>query len=74
MVGSLSVATTAVSWAKVAVVDPGEVGRYAVYIAGIHFQHRNSRKLAIESLAHDSGRTLICAEYGYPKGSPNTNS
>jgi hypothetical protein len=28
----------------------------------------------IESLAHDSGRTLVCAEYGYPKGSPNTNS
>jgi hypothetical protein len=27
-----------------------------------------------ESLAHDSGRTLVCAEYGYPKGSPNTNS
>jgi hypothetical protein len=20
-----------------------------------------------------SGRTLVCAEYGYPKGSPNTN-
>jgi hypothetical protein len=30
--------------------------------------------LPIESLAHDSGRTLVCAEYGYPKGSPNTNS
>jgi hypothetical protein len=28
----------------------------------------------IESLAHDSGRTLVRAEYGYPKGSPNTNS
>jgi hypothetical protein len=28
----------------------------------------------MESLAHDSGRTLLCAEYGYPKGSPNTNS
>jgi hypothetical protein len=28
----------------------------------------------IESLAHDSGRTLVCAEYGYPKGSPNTSS
>jgi hypothetical protein len=22
----------------------------------------------IESLAHDSGRTLVCAEYGYPNG------
>jgi hypothetical protein len=31
MVGSLSVATTAVSSAKVDVVDPGEVGRSAVY-------------------------------------------
>jgi hypothetical protein len=29
---------------------------------------------SIESLAHDSGRTLVRAEYGYPKGSPNTNS
>jgi hypothetical protein len=27
-----------------------------------------------ESLAHDSGRTLVRAEYGYQKGSPNTNS
>jgi hypothetical protein len=31
MVGSCSVATTAVSSAKVAVVDPGEVDRSAVY-------------------------------------------
>jgi hypothetical protein len=31
MAGSLSVATTAVSLAKVAVVDSGEVGRSAVY-------------------------------------------
>jgi hypothetical protein len=31
MAGSLSVATTAVSSAKVAVVDCGEVGRSAVY-------------------------------------------
>jgi hypothetical protein len=37
-------------------------------------QHRNSRTLAIESLAHDSGRTLVYAEYVYPKGSPDTNS
>jgi hypothetical protein len=39
-----------------------------------HFQHRNSRTFAIESLAHDSGSTVVCAECGYPKGSPNTNS
>jgi hypothetical protein len=32
MAGSLSVASTAVSSAKVAVVDSGEVGRSAVYI------------------------------------------
>jgi hypothetical protein len=24
----------------------------------------------MESLSHDSGRTLVRAEYGYPKGSP----
>jgi hypothetical protein len=24
-----------------------------------------------EDLEHDSGRTLVRAEYGYPKGSPN---
>jgi hypothetical protein len=30
--------------------------------------------LPIENLANDSGRTLVCAECGYPKGSPNTNS
>jgi hypothetical protein len=41
---------------------------------GFHFQDNNSRTFPIESLAHDSGRTLVCAEYGYPKGSPNTNS
>jgi hypothetical protein len=41
---------------------------------GFHFQHRDLRTLRIESLAYDSGRTLVCAEYGYPKGSPNTNS
>jgi hypothetical protein len=41
---------------------------------GFHFHHRNSITFPIESLAHDSGRTLVCAEYGYPKGSPNTNS
>jgi hypothetical protein len=34
----------------------------------------NSGKFPIRSLAHDSARTLVCAEYGYPNGSPNTNS
>jgi hypothetical protein len=28
----------------------------------------------IERSARDSGRALVLAEYGYPKGSPNTNS
>jgi hypothetical protein len=37
---------------------------------GFHFQQRNPRMLPIESLAHDSGHTLVCAKYGYPKGSP----
>jgi hypothetical protein len=41
---------------------------------GFHFQHRNSTTFPIESLAHDSGLTSVCAEYGYLKGSPNTNS
>jgi hypothetical protein len=41
---------------------------------GFHFQQRNSRTFPIESLAHDSGRNLVRAEYGYPKGSPDTNS
>jgi hypothetical protein len=36
--------------------------------------HRNSGTFPVESLAHDSGRTLVRAEYGYPKGPPNTNS
>jgi hypothetical protein len=41
---------------------------------GFHFRCRNSRMFPIESLAHDSGCTLVCAEYCYLKGSPNTNS
>jgi hypothetical protein len=41
---------------------------------GFHFQHRYSRTYPIESLAHDNGRTLVRAEYGYPKGFQNTNS
>jgi hypothetical protein len=27
-----------------------------------------------QTFAHDSGRTMVRAEYGFPKGSPNTNS
>jgi hypothetical protein len=38
------------------------------------FQHKNSRTFPVEDLEHDSGRTLVSAEYGYPKGSPDTNS
>jgi hypothetical protein len=43
-------------------------------VYSFHFQHRNTRTLPTESFAHDSGPTLVCAEYSYPKGSPNTNS
>jgi hypothetical protein len=32
------------------------------------FQRRNLRILLVESFEHDSGRTLVHAEYGYPKG------
>jgi hypothetical protein len=41
---------------------------------GFHFQHRNFRTFPVEDLAHDTGRTLVRAEYGYQKESPNTNS
>jgi membrane-bound lytic murein transglycosylase MltF len=27
----------------------------------------------VEDLSLDSGRTIVRTEYGYPKGSPNTN-
>jgi hypothetical protein len=33
-----------------------------------------SRTFPNERLVQDSGRTLVCAEYGYPKESPNTNN
>jgi hypothetical protein len=39
-----------------------------------HIQHRNFVTFAVEDLSHDSGRALVRVEYGYPKGSPNTNS
>jgi hypothetical protein len=48
--------------------------RNTTLVYGFHFQHRHSRMFPIESLVHDNGRTLVCVEYGYPKGSPNTNS
>jgi hypothetical protein len=41
---------------------------------GFHFQHRNSGKFPVKGLTHDNGCTLVCAKYGYLKGSPNTNS
>jgi hypothetical protein len=41
---------------------------YSLY--GLHFQHRNRGTLPAESVAHDSGRNLVRAEYGHPKGSP----
>jgi hypothetical protein len=36
--------------------------------------NRNCRTSPIESLAHDSGRIFVRAEFGYPNGSPNINS
>jgi hypothetical protein len=36
-----------------------------------HFQHRNSRMFPVKNLEHDSGCTLVCANYCYPKGSPS---
>jgi hypothetical protein len=41
---------------------------------GSHFKHRTPRTFPIQSFVHDCRRTLVHAEYGYPKGSPNTNS
>jgi hypothetical protein len=35
---------------------------------GFHFQHRNSGTFPVKDFAHDSGRTLVHAEYGYRKG------
>jgi hypothetical protein len=39
-----------------------------------YFQHRNSGTFPVESHDHVSGRNLVCAEYGYLKGAPDTNS
>jgi hypothetical protein len=35
---------------------------------------RNHQWYSIFFFCFDSGRTSVCAEYGYPKGSPDTNS
>jgi hypothetical protein len=36
--------------------------------------HKPTHILIYQSFAHESGLTLVCAEYGYLKGSPSTNS
>jgi hypothetical protein len=36
--------------------------------------HRDFGTFPVEDLAHHCGRTLVHAEYGYPKESRNTNS
>jgi hypothetical protein len=41
---------------------------------GCPIQQRNFVTFTVEDPAHYSERTLVRAEYGYPKGSPNTNS
>jgi hypothetical protein len=41
---------------------------------GVHSKHRNPRTLPIQSFPQDCRRTLVRAEYGYPKGYTNTNS
>jgi hypothetical protein len=40
----------------------------------IHVQHRNTRMLPVEGSVHDTGRTMVCAEYGNTEGSPNPKS
>jgi hypothetical protein len=61
-------------WSKLHIVRFNLDLRNATLGYGFHFQQINFRTLPIESSAHDSERTLVCTEYGYPKGSPNTNS
>jgi hypothetical protein len=41
---------------------------------GFRFQHRNTRTVPIDSFAHESGRNMVRAEYGYPKGFPNKSA
>jgi hypothetical protein len=58
-------------------LDEDNIASFNIYII-----HRGGPKenvlcngtLPIQSFAYDSGCTLVRAEYGYPKGSPNTNS
>jgi hypothetical protein len=33
---------------------------------GFHIKHRDPGALPIEGPAHDSGRTVVCAEHSYP--------
>jgi hypothetical protein len=39
-----------------------------------HIQNIHPGTFPFESFTHDSGRILVRAEFGYPKGSLNTNS
>jgi hypothetical protein len=43
---------------------------------GFYFLHTSTypRTITIDCFVLDSGRTLVRSEYGYSKGSPNTNS
>jgi hypothetical protein len=41
---------------------------------GFHFQHRHSRTFPSESLAYNTGRTLVCAKYSYLKAPQNTSA
>jgi hypothetical protein len=42
--------------------------------AGTVERRKPTGKIEAISLEHDDWRTLVCAEYGYQKGSSNTNS
>jgi hypothetical protein len=44
-----------------------------ILVYGLYFKYRNPRTFPVYGFAHDCRRTLVRAEYGYPKGSPNTN-
>jgi hypothetical protein len=40
---------------------------------GSHFKHRYLRTIPNQTFVYDSRRSLVRAEWGYPKGSPKTN-
>jgi hypothetical protein len=44
------------------------------YSSGTASASYNLETLPIGSFLHDTGCILLCAEYGYPKASPNTNN